>query len=139
MVALAERIADFFAQPVWAVVGASRDPEKESHQLVLTLRALGHRVYPVNPQAPEVAGLPAYPNLSALPERPDVVVIAVRPESARAPLAEAARLGVRRVWFQPGADDPDVVALAERLGLTVVHQACALLTSRLRLKERSGG
>ena len=41
---------------VFAVVGASKDPEKYGHQVYRDLRNNGYRVYPVNPNADEILG-----------------------------------------------------------------------------------
>lgn len=63
-----------------AVVGASRDPGKVGHRLVLNAKqAPGVEVLPINPQAGEIAGLQAYPSLKAVGKQIDVVVIAIPP------------------------------------------------------------
>ncbi|HET7035647.1 MAG TPA: CoA-binding protein, partial [Thermomicrobiaceae bacterium] len=61
-----------------AVVGAS---PKGGYGLsvirALTALDFAGRIYPVNPNYDEIAGLPAYPELGALPEPVDAVAIAV--------------------------------------------------------------
>jgi len=51
-----QRINDFIARRVWAVVGASNDPTKYGNRIFRTLRAAGYRVYPVNPKGGELDG-----------------------------------------------------------------------------------
>ncbi|MEM4804135.1 MAG: CoA-binding protein, partial [Candidatus Nezhaarchaeales archaeon] len=59
---------------VFAVVGASRDPQKYGYQVYRDLKSAGYKVYPVNPNAQEVLGDKCYPSLKELPAKPDVVV-----------------------------------------------------------------
>ncbi|HYB07958.1 MAG TPA: CoA-binding protein [Nitrososphaerales archaeon] len=53
---------------VIAVVGASKNPEKEANSVPAYLQRHGYTVIPVNPTTSEVNGLKAYPSLSAIPE-----------------------------------------------------------------------
>ncbi|MBI3859041.1 MAG: CoA-binding protein [Thaumarchaeota archaeon] len=53
---------------VVAVVGASKNPEKDAHTVPAYLVAHGFTVIPVNPTADTVLGIKAYPTLSALPD-----------------------------------------------------------------------
>lgn len=112
---------------VWAVVGASTNPAKWGHRVYVALKASGYTVYPVNPRAREIAGDRCYPNLAALPVRPGVVNIIVPPKLGLGIVEEAAALGIRRVWFQPGAESAENIARARALSLTVVAHACALV------------
>jgi predicted CoA-binding protein len=60
---------------------------------------------------------------------PDVVNMVVSPKRAKPVIEEAAKLGVKYVWFQPGTHDDEVIELARRLGLEAV-QACVLVATR---------
>lgn len=127
---MAALVDECVAERTWAVVGASRDPRKFGHRITLDLHRAGYTVYPVNPHGGTVDGLPIYPSLAALPERPAVVDIVVPPAVSAQILRECAALGITRVWLQPGAESPEVIALGERLGLRVVHHACVMLEKR---------
>jgi predicted CoA-binding protein len=90
------------------------------------LRA-GFEVYPVNPHETEIEGLPTYPTIGEVPvDRLDRVTIYVPPEAGMTILPEVARKGASEVWLNPGADSPEVVAIAESLGLNVIR-ACSIL------------
>ncbi|MDI6704562.1 MAG: CoA-binding protein, partial [bacterium] len=52
---------------VFAVVGASRDPDKYGYQVYKDLKNAGYKVYPVNPNAEEILGNKCYPSLESLP------------------------------------------------------------------------
>lgn len=52
---------------VVAVVGASKNPEKEAHTVPAYLISNGFTVIPINPTADAILGLKAYPSLASLP------------------------------------------------------------------------
>ena len=82
-----------------AVVGASRDPARIGNKLVqalVTSRFQGP-IYPVNPKAREVAGLPAYPSVGRVPGPVDLAVIAVPRDAVLATVDQCAAKGVRAV------------------------------------------
>jgi predicted CoA-binding protein len=114
---------------VWAVVGANQNPEKYGNMIYKKLKAKGYEVYAVNPLYDEIEGDQCYKDLSSLPKKPDVVNMVVSPKRAKPVIEEAAKLGVKYVWFQPGTHDDEVIELARRLGLEAV-QACVLVATR---------
>jgi len=116
-----------------AVVGASRNPEKWGYKLCRFFKLAGYRrVYPVNPSADSIDGDVAYPSLSSLPEPPDVVNVVVPPRVARHVAKEAARLGLKRIWFQPGSEDEEAIGTCLSAGMKVVWDACMMVESRKR-------
>lgn len=123
-------ISEFIQQRVWAVVGATTNPDKFGNIIFHNLLAAGYQVYPVNPRSGEIDGHPLYPNLAALPETPGVVDVVVPPKLAEGVLRECAALGIERVWLQPGAESEEAIRLGEELGLKVVHDACAMVHRR---------
>ena len=62
-----------------AVIGASRDPSSIGRRVLDALLAAGFKgpIYPVNPGASELDGLPCYPSARDLPAGTDLAVIAV--------------------------------------------------------------
>jgi uncharacterized protein len=125
-----ELISEFVNQRVWAVVGATTNTAKYGHTVFTVLRASGYIVYPVNPRHAEVEGVRCYPTVAALPERPGVVDLVVPPAVGLDIVRQCAAAGIERVWFQPGAESPQAVALARELGLKVVQHACAMVNRR---------
>ena len=79
-----------------AVVGASRDPGTIGHQLVVNLLAGGFTgpVYPVNPSATSVAGVPAWPRLDAVPAPVDLAVVAVPADAVAGVVEDCGHGGV---------------------------------------------
>ncbi|HEY9291595.1 MAG TPA: GNAT family N-acetyltransferase [Microlunatus sp.] len=66
-----------------AVIGASRRPGAPGHQVLRNLTSGGFNgpVYPINIEADEVAGIPAYHSVRDVPGPIDLAVIAVRASS----------------------------------------------------------
>lgn len=120
-------ITDFVNRRVWAVVGTSADPRKYGHRVYKALREAGYRVYGINPNLQSLDGDHIFPSLEALPERPEVVDLVVPPSVSEQVVRECARLGLNRVWLQPGAESEAVLRYCREHGIAVVHHACAIV------------
>ena len=123
-------ISDFVNRRVWAVVGASQDRTKFGYRVFHSMRQAGYTVYPVNPKGGELEGATVYPSLADLPQSPEVIDLVVPPEVTEQVVKEAHRLGLTRVWMQPGAESPKAIAYCHAHGMQVVHQACAMVHRR---------
>jgi predicted CoA-binding protein len=109
-----------------AIVGASANRSKFGNKAVRAYKEQGYRVFPINLKATEIEGLPAYPNISAVPVRPEMVSVYLPPAVLLKVLPEIAAKGCDELWLNPGAESPEVLAEAERLGLNVI-QACSIV------------
>jgi len=128
-----EIIADFLSQGPYAVVGASSDRAKFGNKVLRAYQSKGWKVYPINPREAEIEGLKAYPDLKSLPETPRGVSIITPPAVTERIVAEAADLGARFVWMQPGAESPEAIRLARERGLDVIADgSCFLVETRFR-------
>jgi predicted CoA-binding protein len=124
-------IRAFTDERVWAVVGASTNPEKYGHRIFRTLRAAGYTVYGVNPRGGEIDGESLYPSLAGLPVAPAVVDIVVPPKVTELVVRECAELGLTRVWMQPGAESDEAIAFCAEHGIDAVYGACAMVHKRM--------
>lgn len=123
------------AARTYAVVGASRDARKYSSLVYRSLKAAGKTVYAVNPRAEEeeVDGDRCYPALDGLPTVPEVAVMVVPPPVTEAAVADCARLGIRHIWMQEGAESVAAVAACRAAGIAVVHGGpCLMVLLRTR-------
>jgi len=127
----AELIREFVEQRTWAIVGASNDHQKFGNRIYRNLRAAGYTVFAVNLHESEVEGDRAYPTLADLPRRPDVVDLVVPPAAGVSIVRQCADLGLRRVWFQPGAESDAALERCRELGIEAVHHACAMVHRRI--------
>ncbi|HOV26096.1 MAG TPA: CoA-binding protein [Pseudobacteroides sp.] len=113
---------------VWAVIGANQRQDKYGNMIYRRLKSRGYEVYAVNPVYDEVEGDKCYKDLSSLPKVPEVINMVVSPKRGKAFLEEAASLGVKYVWLQPGTYDDEIMKQIEDLGLKAV-QACVLVAT----------
>ncbi len=114
-----------------AVLGASRDRSKYGNQSVRAHRRAGFDVFPINPNATEIEGLPAYRSLRDLPVRPiDRVTVYLPPEVGITLLPEISACQPREVWFNPGSESDELLTAAEQLGLNVIC-ACSIVDAGL--------
>lgn len=119
---------------VFAVVGVSRDPEKYGCQVYRALRNSGYCVYCVNPNTDEVLGDKCYPSLEALPVKPHVVDFVVPPKITEHVVKTCKKLGITKVWMQPGSDSETAIKFCEENGIDVVHGVCVMVERRSRQK-----
>lgn len=96
-VATAASLRSFFQPQAVAVVGASRDAGSIGGRLLAALVHGGFRgpIYPINPHATEVAGLPAFRSVRDVPGPADLAVIAVPLDAVPAVVDDCATRGVR--------------------------------------------
>ena len=80
-----------------AVIGASENPEKIGGRPIKYMLRAGYkgRLYPINPNRPEIQGLKAYPDIDSVPEAPDLAIVAVPGMGAVAAVAACAKRGVK--------------------------------------------
>ncbi len=122
-----DRIQAFLATGPFAVVGASTDRSKYGNKVLRCYLQHGREVFPINPKAPEVEGLKAYPSLAALPTRVPAISVITPPAATEQVVREAHAAGVRHVWMQPGAESAEAIRTAEALGMSVIAGGPCLL------------
>jgi predicted CoA-binding protein len=130
-----------------AVVGASKNPEKEAYGVPSYLREHGYRIVPVNPTADEILGERAYPSLLELPEgvvRAVDVVEVFRPSNELPQVARQADELKRRYgrplffWAQLGLENEEAKRILEGGGIQYVMDACMRTVHQLHFKQQSG-
>ncbi len=115
---------------VWAVVGCSPDPARDSHRIAALLQARGKRVVPVRPGVDEVLGERCFASLDevvAAGIAVDVVDVFRRSDQAGAHVDEAIAVGASAVWLQLGVVDEAAADRARTAGLDVVMDRCPKL------------
>ncbi|KAF2836107.1 NAD(P)-binding protein [Patellaria atrata CBS 101060] len=114
-------LTSFFKTPVFAVAGASSDPTKFGHKVLLWYLQHSLPVHALNPNAPRIsfapsttlAPVPTLPGPAALPSPAETALSVITPPAVTMRvLREAKRAGVRAVWLQPGSFDAEVEEFA---------------------------
>ena len=114
------------------IIGASADRSKYGNRAVRGYLKQGWEVVGVNPNAAgtEVERVAVYATVADVPRVDggwDRALLYIPPRyGVNAVKHIAARGDVAEVWLNPGADGPEVIAEAERLGVRYV-QACAIM------------
>jgi predicted CoA-binding protein len=122
-----DRIARILRQvKTIALVGASLNPDRPSHEVMAFLQGRGYRVIPVNPGAAGqiLRGEKIRASLQEIDEPVDMVDI-FRRSDAVPPIVDAAiAIGAKIVWMQLGVRHEPAAAKAEAAGLTVIMDHC---------------
>ncbi len=106
------------------VVGASRNEEKDAHQIPLYLIKKGYNVIPVNPNSEEIFGRKCYKSIADVNEPIDIVDI-FRPSADVYQIAvDAIPKHPKVIWMQEGIENEKAKELAESNGITVVYNRC---------------
>jgi hypothetical protein len=111
---------------VWAVVGCSPDPGRDSNGVARFLLRHGYDVIPVHPSGGERFGRECFRSLAEIPPDRGVEVVDVfrRADRAGRHVDEAIELGAQAVWLQLGVVDEAAAARARAAGLRVVMDRC---------------
>lgn len=109
-----------------AVVGMSKNPEKDAHQIPKYLMNSGYNVIPVNPTADEILGKKCYKNLREIPGSVDIVDV-FRPSEDVPPIVrDAIAKGVKVIWMQLGISNKEATKEALEKGIKVVYNRCMM-------------
>ncbi len=119
-----------------AVIGASTDPAKIGSAVLANLRAAGFAgpIYPVNPSAETVQGLPAFPTVLSVPDEVDLAILTVPAEAVPEVVDHCRNRGVRGIvvmsggFAERGADgltaQRSLINTARASGMRVVGPNC---------------
>ena len=124
---------------VIAVVGASKNPEKEAGSVPAYLHDHGYTIIPINPTTDSVNGLRAYPSLADLPEelaRKVEVVDVFRPSEELPQVAKQVVEMKRRTgrpfvfWGQLGLENDEAKKILEGAKVDYVMDKCMRVEHR---------
>src|SRR3989442_16032049 len=108
-----------------AVVGMSKNPEKEAHTVPKYLIDRGYDVVPVNPTATEILGRRAYPDLTSVPGGYEIVDVFRPSADVSAVVGEAIPDGRGEgIWTQLGIWEDEAAEKGERGRVVVVQAGC---------------
>jgi acetyl coenzyme A synthetase (ADP forming)-like protein len=119
-----------------AVIGASRRPDTIGNEILANIVKYGFTgaVYPVNPKAPSIHSIKAYPSVGAIPDPVDLAVIVVPKEHVLAVAESCGAKGVRglvvisagfrEVGEAGAAAERQLVEIVRRYGMRMVGPNC---------------
>lgn len=121
---------------VIAIVGASDNRDKYGNIIYRDLREAGYKVIPVNPNADIVEGDKCYHSLSEIPIKIDVVDTVVPPHITEQIVKECKKIGITKVWMQPGSESEEAIIFCKDNGIEVIYENCIMAQRRLLEAER---
>ncbi|MBN2074091.1 MAG: CoA-binding protein [Dehalococcoidales bacterium] len=116
-----DTIKEFMDQKKFAVIGATDNTEKYGNRIFMNLKDRGYEVYPVNPKLEELDGIPVYHTLSDVPVKVDVVDFVVPPAVTEEILKECNKLGLKKIWLQPGSESETAIQYCQDNDMKVLH------------------
>ena len=128
----ADELASIYADTkTIAVVGASTDPDKAAHTVPEYLQSMGYTIVPVSPRGGEILGEKVYATLTDVDVPVDVVEVFRPPSEVPAIARDAATVGAKVLWMQPGIVSEEAAAIGRDRGLTVAMDICMRATHLL--------
>ena len=131
-----ETLRPFFSPESVAIVGASSDPTKIGGRPIHNMKIAGYkgRILPVNPNYPEIQGLPATKSVLDIDGTVDMAIVVVPQPLVRQSVEQLARKGVRAAIIlssgfaeisEEGARDQQAVAeIAAKAGMRILGPNC---------------
>ena len=109
-----------------AIVGASRDNERDSYKLMETLLSNGYVVFPVNPNeaGKKILGQICYASLHSINESVDMVDVFRASHAVVGIAKEAIQIRAKTLWTQLDVINDEAASIAKEAGLKVVMNRC---------------
>ncbi|MGI0092295.1 MAG: CoA-binding protein [Nitrososphaerales archaeon] len=107
-----------------AVVGMSKNPEKDSYKIPEYLIKNGFRVIPVNPTAGEIMGLKSYKRLADIPEQVDIVDMFRPSDDIPNYVQDVLQKNPKVFWEQLGIHNAQAEEKIASAGIKVVFDRC---------------
>ena len=119
-----------------AVIGASTVPGKLGHDILHNLIHAGFSgpIYPINPKADEVLGLPAFKQIADVPSPPDLAVVVIPAKAVAGAIEQCGEKGVKGAivitggFAEAGPDgeklQEELVQTARRYGVRLIGPNC---------------
>ncbi len=109
-----------------AVIGISPKKDRPSYYVTEKVLKKGrHKVYLVNPRyaGENILGLRVFSSLKEIDEPVDIVNVFRNPSFAEEIVREAIEVGAKYVWFQPGAENFEVIEKYKGR-IEFIYEAC---------------
>lgn len=108
------------------ILGASNKPHRYAYKAQIKLQQHGFAVQPVAKKGGEVAGIACLNSLTDIKESIDTVTLYINPDLLRVEMDALLSLKPRRVVFNPGTEDDQLMDQLRNAGIEVVED-CTLI------------
>lgn len=120
-------IKEFTRQEAFAIAGVSRNKNKFGSALYRDLKKHGYKVFPVNPNMDTFEGDVCYKDIASLPEETGGIVIATSPGHTVQLINDAKTKGIKHIWLQMGAENPESIEIAQNDDLNIIYKKCVFM------------
>ncbi len=129
-------LTPFFNPSSVAVIGASSNPEKLGHSVVRNLIQGGFKgkIFPINPTAREILGIPAFPTVASVKEPIDLAVIVIPypavPDALRQcgqkgiPAAVIISAGFREAGKEGLEREQELISVSQQFHIRIIGPNC---------------
>lgn len=107
-----------------AVIGMSKNPEKDAYRIPEFLIRNGYNVIPVNPTGEEILGRRSYKKLSDVTEKIEIVDVFRPSEDVPNYVDEVIKAKPNVFWEQLGIHSPEAEEKIAAAGIRVVYDRC---------------
>lgn len=120
-----------------AIVGLSRNPEKDSHKVAKYLQSRGYTIIPINPSDELILGEKCYRSLKDLPEslqssinivdifRPSSDVMIIVNQIIKNKLKFK---NLKAIWMQLGIINEEAASQTRKVGFDVIMNTCIMIS-----------
>lgn len=122
-----KNIADFFAQPNFAIAGVSRDRKKFGNLVYRTLKKKGLKVFAVNPNTESIDGDTCYHYINELPAETKALIIVTPPSQTASVLEKANEKGIKHIWIQQKSESNEALDYGDKIDLAPIHGFCLFM------------
>jgi predicted CoA-binding protein len=125
------QVQTFLGHKRVAVVGVSRHPQETSRALFKELQQRGYDPVPVNPDTPEIDGVPCFTRVTDIQPPVEGALLMTKPDVTERVVRECHDAGIRDIWMYRGAGtgavSPRAVEFCAANGMTVVAGECPFM------------
>ncbi len=119
-----------------AVIGMSKNPEKDAYSIPEFLMKNGYEVVPVNPTADEILGKKAYKKLGDVPGEVDIVDVFRPSEDVPNYVQDVIEKKPKVFWEQLGIHNAEAEEKIAEEGIRIVYDRCMMQEFRkMRMKR----
>ena len=113
------------------VVGASANPQKYGRIILANLISRGFDAVPINPKEKKILEKKVYTSISEYVKhnpnkKIEFVDLVLQPEITLKVLEEISKLGIRKVWLQPGSESEEAIEFCKENGIKCVSNMCVM-------------
>lgn len=119
-----------------AVIGMSKNPEKDAYAIPAYLKNNGYKIIPVNPSADEILGEKAYKKLSDVPGEVDIVDVFRPSDDVPNYVDEVLAKKPKVFWLQLGIHNDEAEERVSSAGIKVVYDKCMLQEHKRLINQR---